>query len=293
MYEAKRRGTASIIAAGLVAVLCLAVAVQAQQPPASGARTYNIRDYGAVGDGKALDSPAINRAIEACTQAGGGTVWVSSGTYLSGSIRMKSNTHLYLDAGAVILGAPQDMNVYDPAERFEGKAYQDGGHTYFHNSLIWGENLVNISITGPGMINGGGLTTGVERNSGIQIMGMPEQPIEGVRLDNIRLEFQGGGTEQDAAIVPKELDTGYPEPRGTMPSYGVFARHVRGLEMSNIRVSFEKEDRRPPMVCVDVDGLEIDNFKAQVAQGVTAARFEQVKGLVVRNSPVLEGLAAK
>jgi hypothetical protein len=69
-------------------------------------------------------------------------------------------------------------------------------------------------------------------------------------------------------------------------------RHVRDLELSNIHMSFEKEDRRSPMVCVDVDGLEIDNFKAQVAEGVTAARFEQIKGLIVWNSPVLEGLAA-
>ena len=137
------------------------------------------------------------------------------------------------------------------------------------------------------------IATGVSRDSGIQITGMPEHPIEGVRLDNIRLEFAGGGTAEDAALVPKELDTEYPEPRGTMPAYGVFARHVRDLELSNLRVSFASEDRRSPMVCVDVDGLEIDNFKAQVATGVTAARFEQVKGLVVRNSPVLDGLETK
>ncbi len=137
------------------------------------------------------------------------------------------------------------------------------------------------------------IATGVARDSGIQITGMPEQPIEGVRLDNIRLEFVGGGTAEDAAIVPKELDIGYPEPRGTMPAYGIFARHVRDLELSNLRVSFANEDRRPPMVCIDVDGLEIDNFKAQVAAGVTAARFEQVKGLVIRNSPVLQGLESK
>ena len=49
------------------------------------------------------------------------------------------------------------MNTYDPTEAWPGQAYQDGGHTYFHNSLIWGENLTNVSITGTGMINGGGL----------------------------------------------------------------------------------------------------------------------------------------
>jgi polygalacturonase len=160
MDKAMRQSVVCRMAAGLVLTLCPAVIVEAQQPPVSGARTYNVRDYGAVGDGKTLDSPAINRAIEACARAGGGTVCLPAGTYLSGSIHLKNNIHLYLDAGAVILGAPQKMEAYDPAERFEGKAYQDGGHTYFHNSLIWGENLVNVSITGPGMIHGGGLTSG-------------------------------------------------------------------------------------------------------------------------------------
>jgi hypothetical protein len=52
-------------------------------------------------------------------------------------------------------------------------------------------------------------------------------------------------------------------------------------------MSFESDDLRPAIVCDDVDGLEIDNFKAQIAEGVPAARFEAVKRLVIRNSPVL------
>ena len=123
----------------------------------AGKGDFNVRDFGAAGDGKTLDSPAINKAIDAAAQAGGGTVLLPAGTYLSGSIRLKSNIHLRIDAGATILGRPEDRKAYDPAERFEGHAYQDGGHTYFHNSLIWGEGLTNVSITGPGMINGGGL----------------------------------------------------------------------------------------------------------------------------------------
>lgn len=63
---------------------------------------WNIRAFGAKGDGKGLDSPAINRAIEACAQAGGGTVWLPAGTYLSGSIHLKSCINLCLDSGATI-----------------------------------------------------------------------------------------------------------------------------------------------------------------------------------------------
>ncbi|MGA3180392.1 MAG: glycosyl hydrolase family 28-related protein [Verrucomicrobiota bacterium] len=550
---------------------------------------YDVRSFGAIGDGKALDSPAINKAINAAAAAGGGTVCLPAGTYLSGSIELKSNIHLLIEAGATILGAPQSMKAYDLEEPWIGRAYQDGGHTFFHNSLIWGENLTNVSITGQGMINGGDLSrgdgnedrgnsfggggrgqgrgnlpppqaggtsfptnansnapfspnqrlgnkaialklcrnvllrditifhgghfailvTGCEdmtvdnvtmdtdrdgididccRNTmvsncrinspaddalcpkssfalgsnvitenltivncqvsgfqegtlldgtmkpgqgngriklgteanggfrnitianctfrgckglaleevdggimenitvnnitmmdvvgypiyittgrrnrgpnvtepsrarnifisnviatgidkvrggpgmrggtngvrgagmgpgrggagpgreggprgmgtnqpsssvnGIQIEGMPDQPIENVRLENIRLQFKGGGTAADAAVTPNELGTGYPEPRGVLPGYGVFARHVKGLEMANITVGFDTQDLRPALVGVDVDGLEINNFKAQLAPNVLPARLEGVKGLVVLNSPVLQGVAA-
>ena len=136
------------------------------------------------------------------------------------------------------------------------------------------------------------IATGMDPFSGIHITGLPGHDIEGVRLENIRLVFKGGGTKEDAARVPPELGTRYPEPSrvGVMPAYGVFARHVRDLELANIRLSFESEDLRPAIVCDDVDGLEIDNFKAQIAEGVTAARFEAVKRMVIRNSPLLQNL---
>ena len=122
------------------------------------ASNYNIRDYGAKGDGKTLDHQAVDRAIEDCVSHGGGRVEVPAGTYLCGTIHLKSNVELHLAAGAVILAAPAEMKAYDEAEPWEGPAYQDGGHTYFHNSLIWAENEKNVSITGRGMIDGQGLT---------------------------------------------------------------------------------------------------------------------------------------
>ena len=124
---------------------------------------FNVRDFGAAGDGRNLDSPAVNKAIDAAVASGGGTVLIPAGTYLCGSLHLRSNIHLVIDAGATILGAPQNLNAYDETEPFPGIAYQDGGHCYFHNSLIWGENLTNVFITGNGMINGGGMT----RDSGI------------------------------------------------------------------------------------------------------------------------------
>lgn len=127
---------------------------------------YNVRDFGAKGDGQTLDSPAINAAIEAAVRDGGGQVLLPAGTYLCGSIHLKSNIDLHLSAGCTILAAPAKMNAYDPSEPFDFPEYQDGGHTYFHNSLIWAEGEKNVSITGHGMIDGKGLTHKDTENSG-------------------------------------------------------------------------------------------------------------------------------
>ena len=483
---------------------------------------YNVREYGAVGDGTNLDSAGINRAIAAAAAAGGGTVRVPAGVYLSGSIHLQNNIHLLIDAGATVLGAPQSLNAYDETEPFTLGGYQDGGHCFFHNSLLWGENLTNVSVTGQGMINGGGmvrddavlddmvgfnhfdppvtnaappvrlgnkaialklcrnvllrdvtifhgghfavlvtgcddltvdnvtmdtdrdgididccrntvvsncrinspnddglcpkstfalgerrltenltivncqvsgfeegtlldgtmkpsrgrvgrikfgteasggfrnctvanctfrhcrglaleevdggllenitiqnlalmdvtdyaiyLTTGkrdrtpgnttpsrlrnilisnvtadlLGKMNGIQIMGLPEQPIENVRLENIRLTSDGGGTAKDAERTPKELGTGYPEPGklGTLPAYGIFARHVKDLELANISCGFRTNELRSAASFADIQGLEIDNFKPQTAPGVKPAIFaDDVKDVTVRNSPALE-----
>jgi len=144
---------------------------------------YNVRDYGAKGDGRTLDSPAINAAIEAAANDGGGQVLLPAGTYLCGSIRLKSDIDLHLAAGCTILAAdPKDFSgqtglggdgggLYDESESFGGfPEYQDGGHTYFHNSLIWAEGQRNVSITGHGRIDGKGLTKKDTERAG-QVLG--------------------------------------------------------------------------------------------------------------------------
>ena len=117
--------------------------------------SYNVRDYGAVGDGRHLDSKAINQAIDAAAAAGGGTVYLPAGSYLSGSIHLKSHIALFIDQGATIVAAPVSAeNGYDPQEASISNVYQDQGHSYFQNSLIWGEDLQDVSILGTGMIWG-------------------------------------------------------------------------------------------------------------------------------------------
>jgi polygalacturonase len=131
----------------------------AQSPAA--VRVYDVRAFGAKGDGKTLDTASINKAIERAASEGGGTVHFPAGTYLSFSIRLKSNITLYLDQGSTILAADPAEHKgqgYDLPEPNEWDMYQDFGHSHWQNSLIWGIGLENVSILGPGLIHGKGLT---------------------------------------------------------------------------------------------------------------------------------------
>lgn len=124
------------------------------------ADVYDVRMYGAKGDGRTLDTAAVNRAIEAAAAAGGGTVRFPAGTYLCFSIHLKSNITLELNQGATILAADpkESKGSYDAPEPNEWDMYQDFGHSHWQNSLIWGIGLENVAITGPGLIDGKGLT---------------------------------------------------------------------------------------------------------------------------------------
>ncbi|PYS94329.1 MAG: exo-poly-alpha-D-galacturonosidase [Acidobacteria bacterium] len=491
---------------------------------------YNVRAFGAKGNGKALDTPAVNRAIEAAAAAGGGTVRFPAGTYRCFSIHLQSNIALYLDQGATIVAAdPADGDGrYDPPEPNQWDKYQDFGHSHWHNSLIWGEGLENVSILGPGLIWGKGLVRtgaqsrtraqndalrdaptnrqeapfgypnardavesgwanksislklcrnviirdvsilhgghfailatgvdnltidnvkidtnrdgididccrqvhvsnasvnspfddgicpkssyalgfaratenvtitncqvsgydegtflnggykreykeyshnsptgrikfGTESNGGFKnitisncvfdycrglalesvdgglledvtinnitmrditnapfflrlgnrargpketttvgalrrvqisnvviynadpkyasiISGIPGHDIEDVRLSNIRIYYQGGGTREQAALAPPEKETDYPEPTmfGEMPAYGFFMRHVRGLEMDDVAVSYLRADLRPPFVLRDITGADFQNVKAVHAPAVPIFVLENV-----------------
>ena len=116
---------------------------------------FNVKSYGAIGDGKNLDSKAINETIEATSKNGGGTVYFPAGKYLSGSIHLKSDITLFLDQGATIIAAPVNAeNGYDEQEESISTKYQDLGHSHWKNSLIWGYDIQNVSIIGTGWING-------------------------------------------------------------------------------------------------------------------------------------------
>jgi len=129
---------------------------------------FNVRDFGAKGDGKTIDSPAINQAIDAAEAVGGGTVVFPAGKYRSYSIHLKDNIELHLENGAVLEAAqPTDKDGFDAPETSEFTKFQDFGHSHFQNSLIWGIGLKNIRITGFGTISGYGLTREESRIIGV------------------------------------------------------------------------------------------------------------------------------
>jgi polygalacturonase len=487
----------SLLSAVVFSILA-PLSASAADTPASVAGTWDVRDFGAKGDGKTLDSAAIDKAIDAVAASGGGTIRFPAGNYLSVTIHLKSNITLYFDHGATLLAAAASDGVcFDPPEDNPASAYQDFGHSHWHNSLIVGENVENVSILGPGMIWGKHLTNsdkpkpgegnksialklcrnivirdisilhgghfgilatgvdnftvdnlkidtnrdgididccrnvrvancsvnspaddgiclkacyglgfvrdtenvtiancqvsgydegsfldgtfrrekhggqgptgrikfGTESNGGFKnitvtncvfdhcrglaletvdgglledvtisnlamrdivnspiflrlgnrargpegtpvgqlrrvvisnvvvsnadprycsiISGIPGHPIEDVRLDNIKILYQGGGTKEQAALDPPEKEKTYPEPAmfGETPAYGFLVRHVKGIQFSNMEIGTIKDDQRPAFWMNDVKDAEFTHVKAGHAADVPTFQVKDVEGL--------------
>lgn len=148
----------------------------------------NVKEFGAKGDGKNIDSDAINKAIDEANAQGGGTVFFPAGTYLSFSIRLKSNITLHLDNGARILAAyPEENRGYDVAEPNPDNMFQDFGHSHWKNSLIWGIGLENIAIEGQGYIEGRGLTREESRLPGVGNKAISLKECRNVLIRDIRM----------------------------------------------------------------------------------------------------------
>lgn len=461
-------------------------------PPAFNATNrFNVRECGALGDGSTNETAAINQAIEKCNAAGGGTVAFPPGKYLAASIHLKSNVRLLLDKDAVITGAP--FGSFEPPEPNDYSKYQDFGHSHFHNSLMWGENIENFAIIG-GTINGGSIghgdpkpgggdkliaikvgknlrfegvthqkgghfvyllndcenvtfanivikesrdaidlmgcrnvqvhdchftgcsddTLGIKSDyalgrkikteniyawdcyfesgcNGVQfgsetagdfsniniwnirigramkagigitcndggiidgvnyrditikgaaspiymlitdrlrsgdpgkkvgairnvtvanvvasdcapgrqgpvhpstISGRPEARLENIVLENVKITYKGGGTKAEADIEPPYPKDYSPRSLGPRPASGFYIRHVKGLKLKNVEFAFETEDQRPPLVAFDVDGFELDRFRAPTAGGVETFRRERVEHLSIHDSPGVAESAA-
>ena len=120
----------------------------------SGARTFNIRDFGAKGDGQTLDTQAVQAAIDACSNDKGGRVLVPAGTFLIGTVEMKSNVTLHISAEGTLMGSTHSGD-YHPADRIPLKGdttLRDG-----NVAMIYAVDAEDITIEGPGIIDGQGV----------------------------------------------------------------------------------------------------------------------------------------
>jgi polygalacturonase len=236
---------------------------------------YNIKTFGATGDGKTLDTPAINKTIDAAAAAGGGTVYFPAGNYLSVSIHLKSNIALYLDQGATIVAADTSNSArYNPPEPNEWDKYQDFGHSHWHNSLIWGENLTNVSILGPGTIWGKGLVRGGNQS---------------------RTQQQNDALNAARANEPKQ-PFGYPNPRDAVePGWGnksIALKLCRNVIIRDITIL---HGGHFAILATGVDNLTIDNLKIDTNRDgidIDACRNVRVSNCTV-NSPFDDGICPK
>ncbi|MGC2250783.1 MAG: glycoside hydrolase family 28 protein [Acidobacteriaceae bacterium] len=221
------RGAAASAAAIIAAPGIGAEEVQSYGPRASA--IFDVKAYGAKGDGVTIDTLAINQAIEAARANGGGTVRFPAGTYASYSIHLKSYVALYLEAGAVILAAPSDgsgSRRYDAAESNQPwESYQDYGHNHWHNSLMWGEDIHDFAILGKGLIWGKGLSRGASE--------MPLAETPGVGNKAIALKNCHIVLLRDFSI----LEGGH---------FGILATGVDNLTIDNV------------MIDTNRDGIDID-----------------------------------
>ncbi|WP_090786325.1 glycoside hydrolase family 28 protein [Pedobacter sp. ok626] len=226
----------------------------------------NIRDFGAKGDGITLDTESINKAIDAAAATGGGTVYFPAGTYAAYSIHLKSNISLYLDQGATILAAEplSDGNGYDAAEPNEHDKFQDFGHSHWHNSLIWGVGLVNVSILGPGTIYGKGLTKNVARpgqgNKAIALklcrnvilrdftilygghFGILATGVDNFTIDNLKIDTNRDGIDIDCCrnvrVSNCTVNSPWDDGICLKSSYALgFARATENVTIANCQVS--------------------------------------------------------
>ena len=230
-------------------------------------RLCNIKNYGAEGDGKTLDSKAINKAINAAVKAGGGTVYFPPGNYLSGSIHLQNYITLYIDNGATIMAAPVTAtNDYDEEEPGTDNKYEDDGHRHWQNSLIWGDSLHDIAIVGQGLINGKNLykdwahgnkqsankAIGLVRCRNVIIkdisilhggwFGILATGVDNLTLDNIKFDTNRDGVDIDCCknvrVSNCLVNSPYDDGICLKSSYALgYARSTENVTITNCQVS--------------------------------------------------------
>ncbi len=234
----------------------LAASLSALPFPAHARRLLDVRTAGARGDGTTLDTDAVNRAIASLAREGGGTLVFPAGRYLCFSIRLASGVTLMLSQGAVIVAADPAVHAgrYDDPEQRGEQLYQDFGHSHWHNSLIWGDGLENVAITGPGLIDGAGLTRngpGSRWRSQAGERPLSMRQMTGAEIARLEPDYQamrGLGNKAVALRDCRRIDlSGF-----TMRQCGHFALLLTGCD--DVRIDGLSID-------TDRDGIDLDGVR--------------------------------
>lgn len=138
--------------AALAAAVTTGAAAGAEGPRTAPSMPVSVREFGARGDGKSLDTSALQAAIDACAAAGGGTVVLPAGVYLSGTVFLKSRVALWFQPGSVLLGSTELAHYPPVTPRF--RSYTDVN--YVERSLLYAERAQDVALFGQGIIDGQG-----------------------------------------------------------------------------------------------------------------------------------------
>lgn len=209
-------------------------------PQRAVSRLFNVQDFGAHGDGLGNNAAAINAAIEACHAAGGGTVFVPAGVFATGSIRLQSNVTLALDSGAVLRALDGAMGPWEPNPH--DQRLMDPAYYHWQASLLWGENLENVKIVGPGTLDGTSLTRSSKVPAGTGDKAIALKRCRGVEIRSLKIA-QGGHYAilasgcADVLIDDVTIDTARD---------GIDLMQCRNVVVSNSRINcVRREDGRP------------------------------------------------
>lgn len=248
----------TLIVSGLIITGLTIPVAQAAAPP-----VFNVKSYGATGNGSTNDDDAIDRAINAANAAGGGVVDFPAGRYRSRTIHMKSNVTLNLNAGATLLAASSGM---DRAEPNEWDEYQDYGHSHFRNALIFGENVENIAFTGAGTIDGdNNLITG-DPDQGQADKALSLKYCRNLRFQDIT--FRQGG------------------------HFAILINGCDGVQMHNTKIL--SADDRDAFNIINTSNVEIANSRIEASDDAVVFKSDYALGrtfptenAVVRDSTIL------
>jgi polygalacturonase len=126
----------------------------------------------------------------------------------------------------------------------------------------------------------------VAPDHGILIAGLPGHPVEDVVVSNIQIHYIGGGTTEQAARDVPELEKAYPDPEifGVLPSWGLFARHVKNLQLRGVELRTLSPDARPAILLDDVNGARFSDVQATAGEGQIVWSIKKASNLHLRDT---------